>query len=90
MASRSPNRDRDGTGRCSACGRAVLPVKTLLIRVRCDVFSSERAEAVRLGTLPKVDLERVRSGRCGGYRNCDGCVYRTVEDPRGPVRFWAA
>ena len=78
------------TRRCGACGRVVLPVKTLLIRVRCDVFSSERAEAVRIGTLPKAELARVQSGACGGYQRCDGCVYRTVEDRRGPVRFFAA
>ena len=77
------------TQKCRSCKRPFMPIKTLLVRVRCDVFSSERAEAVRLGTLPKVDIERVRRGACGGYQKCDCCVYRTVEDRRGPVRFYA-
>lgn len=80
-----------GGERCKACRRVPAQTQPLVIRVRCDLFSSEKAEAVKLRSLPKPEMARIDRKVCGGYRKCDGCVFHAVEDRRGfQVRFFVA
>ena len=64
---------------CPGCKRAAPAHRTVFVRVRCDVRSSD-------GSMPYLAVHRaaLAAGVCGGA-GCAGCVWRATE-----ARFWRA